>query len=552
MRILLLLMAGALTLVAQPDTRFPNPPHPCSATLSINCTVITDATGHSIPTVGGTVGGSNKQVEFNDNGVLAGAVGLTYDKVTGNVMIGTTVPIFNTLVHKDAAGVAREVEVFPAASITDYSDGAMVGSIEWAINQLGTNGGLVLVHPGLYPIANSIVIDWDWITLQGTTHPMWNCCGPPWPSTNTAGAPGGAQIVVASGKNALSIGTTSANMHGDSRHKGLKINQLYFNGQGVANYGLLDNTLVDISEITDNMFQGFTQCSVEVAWDGHKIMGNNIQSNAGCGIKEKGLYGEIKNNVIYDNGGDGITVSAGRQSIVTGNALGDLPNCIVLSGGSSVVTANTLNSGCNGIAVSALGHKVFGNQIIGDTTFFPVYQTPAKFTGPTVWGQVEILNPTAASPADMMFNDSTATANNGWIIGKNEAGCAGGFGIAWSATGSFPAGNTYFCADTSGNTTTKGAVTSSTSLNSSANFTIVSCSTSGTAYFSEPLQGTNYLKVVVHLVACTGTASYTYPTAFSGTPDVSGGLSATVSAHSTTAVTVTGVGTSGFVFLDGN
>ena len=61
------------------------------------------------------VGGSNTQVQFNDNGVLAGASGFTYNKVTGNVNIdgfeiggqtisGTTANA-NITIHPDGSGV---------------------------------------------------------------------------------------------------------------------------------------------------------------------------------------------------------------------------------------------------------------------------------------------------------------------------------------------------------------------------------------------------------------------------------------------------------------
>lgn len=91
------------------------------------------------------------------------------------------------------------------------------------------------------------------------------------------------------------------------------------------------------------------------------------------------------------------------------------------------------------------------------------------------------------------------------------------------------------------------------SFNSTASQTTVSCSTSGTAVFSQPFQGSSEKRVLIHVSSCLGTASYTYPLAFTNSPSVYASNNAAASiatSVSTTAVTVTGAATTGSLVLE--
>lgn len=129
--------------------------------------------------------------------------------------------------------------------------------------------------------------------------------------------------------------------------------------------------------------------------------------------------------------------------------------------------------------------------------------------------------------------------------------------FATTPTGGAP---DVFACRTAANTVSWGAAANGTNaihqfgvLKLTAAQTTVSCSTSGSAVFSQPLQGSSDKKVVVHLAACLGTASYTYPTAFTNSPSVYGSnnvAAGIASSVSSTAVTVTGTTSTGSFFLE--
>ena len=102
--------------------------------------------------------------------------------------------------------------------------------------------------------------------------------------------------------------------------------------------------------------------------------------------------------------------------------------------------------------------------------------------------------------------------------------------------------------NTSGHFKTNLRVDSAVNIQSTQ--TTVNCSSSGTVVFSQPFRGSSYKKVIVYRNAALGTATYTFPVAFTNIPkDVTN--NGEVTSLTTTSVTITGATSTGFIIIEG-
>ncbi len=300
------------------------------------------------------------------------------------------------------------------------------------------------------------------------------------------------------------------------------------------------------------------------------------------------------------SGGNTTSTSLTTNTIPKANGATSLINSSISDTGSLVSTATPVTLSAAG-AASAPGFQVTGTPFAGTgTTSYPLeLHTWGTYPSITTWKTtgtaIGIAEP-SGSTADFLnlFNNTTSELNitsggsvnmagslvaTGSVLTGLNLGFTSSTAMKAPSNGVLEIANAAFTSftrmDFGGTTSSFAALcTSGTTIticgadgtavgnlispifSSSAAQTTVSCATSGTAIFSQPEQGASDKKVLVHLAACLGTASYTYPTAFTNTPGCFAASTGTgiscglVSTLTSTTMTITGTTDTGTLILE--
>lgn len=255
-------------------------------------------------------------------------------------------------------------------------------------------------------------------------------------------------------------------------------------------------------------------------------------------------------NTLTFAGTDGSTLTIGTGGTLGTAAFTAASAYATLAGNNTFTGLNTFSNNGDLVTIwtdsaSSTNAKIWQQYITNGSLIWFLINDDGTTRGDKIM-QVDRIGSTAAN-IDFEYGASSgfvafhnaSTAKYGFLCRSNGSDeCLGVNNIT----------NPAYPLDVSGNMHSTGSLLLDTVQ------TTVSGSTSGNAKFSQPLSGSSLKIIEIYCAALLGTASYTFPIAFTNTPVVittSGPAASVVTSLSTTAVTITGATTTGPIMIIG-
>lgn len=248
-------------------------------------------------------------------------------------------------------------------------------TINAALASLGAAGGKVKLREGQYNCSGPVVIDRDFVDLEGIGHPMWGGYITGYTPSTPAGAEGfGGTKLKATATGVSLIEFRNANQPSGTgadtmRHRGLRVASMYLYGYQYTGTAIRTNYASSAASghdwvVLEDLKIQRSQHGIDVQFDATVIRHNSIQDVAGDGIRHAGNYGQVTGNLVYDIGGTGI-VDTAFSPVISINTVGDcLGDGIVSSGPSAAITGNAVK-GVRGTHIAASGRSaaITGNTV---------------------------------------------------------------------------------------------------------------------------------------------------------------------------------------------